>query len=341
MSLKAEKVEDEEMQKDEDIDCLSRVCLLFFDIQKAQQIEYHFAHLIDKPFESIFKFIHVLPGAFSGYSMDALRPVNRRDALLREYFKSIDEKLANNKVVLSEFTMSDIIMRVMLPKFLWKIFRPVDPDSEEQVLYNENIYLAEDRILCMGIHKNEKDIIFMPDAYAEVDPIKTVNGLMGQRKRWINGSMFAFEKVQKEMDNFKSEKMATADRFLKAQIFYLNFSNTLVYFAPAILLFTFHLTMETIRSDYLVNIFAITDATGLGSVIYATFVQVMDLLYIFMFSSVVFLSIHLTHSNKKFIYFIYLISTLYGIFSVTTFVVILIDLINGFAGLDNCIYFIT
>lgn len=95
-------------------------------------------------------------------------------------------------------------MRVLIPKVIWKIFKPVDPDSQEQVLYNENIYLAEDRILCMGIHKNEKDIIFMPDAYAQVDPIKTVNGLMGQRKRWINGSMFAFEKVQKEMENFKS-----------------------------------------------------------------------------------------------------------------------------------------
>ena len=55
----------------------------------------------------------------------------------------------------------------------------------------------------MGIHKNEKDIIFMPDAYAEVDPIKSVNGLMGQRKRWINGSMFAFEKVQKEISYMK------------------------------------------------------------------------------------------------------------------------------------------
>lgn len=97
----------------------------------------------------------------------------------------------------STFTASDILMRVFLPKFIWSCFRPVNPDSEEQVLYNENIYLAEDRILCMGIHKNEKDIIFMPDAYAEVDPIKTVNGLMGQRKRWINGSNFAFEKVQK------------------------------------------------------------------------------------------------------------------------------------------------
>lgn len=87
----------------------------------------------------------------------------------------------------------------------------------------------------------------MPDAYAEVDPIKTVNGLMGQRKRWINGSMFAFEKVQKEMSQTTSPKMAVADFFLKLQILYLNFSNFLVYFAPALMLFTFHLTMQTIR----------------------------------------------------------------------------------------------
>lgn len=50
MSLKAEKVEDEEMHKDEDLDCLSSFIVNIFDIQKAQQIEYHFAHLIDKPF---------------------------------------------------------------------------------------------------------------------------------------------------------------------------------------------------------------------------------------------------------------------------------------------------
>jgi cellulose synthase/poly-beta-1,6-N-acetylglucosamine synthase-like glycosyltransferase len=42
------------------------------DIQRAQQMEYHFAHIIDKPFEAQFKFIHVLPGAFSAYRTDAL-----------------------------------------------------------------------------------------------------------------------------------------------------------------------------------------------------------------------------------------------------------------------------
>lgn len=64
----------------------------FTDIQRAQQIEYHFAHLIDKPFESIFKFIHVLPGAFSAYKMEALQPDEEEDSqLMREYFKSLED----------------------------------------------------------------------------------------------------------------------------------------------------------------------------------------------------------------------------------------------------------
>lgn len=54
-------------------------------------MEYHFAHLIDKPFEALFKFIHVLPGAFSAYRMKALQPEDREDSkLMREYFKSLD-----------------------------------------------------------------------------------------------------------------------------------------------------------------------------------------------------------------------------------------------------------
>ena len=49
----------------------------------------------------------------------------------------------------------------------------------------------------MGIHKKDYTLAFLPDAYSEVDPMKTVHGLLGQRKRWINGSYFAFEKVKR------------------------------------------------------------------------------------------------------------------------------------------------
>lgn len=44
-----------------------------FSIQRAQMFEYHFGHLIDKPFEAAFNFIHVLPGAFSCYRYSCLR----------------------------------------------------------------------------------------------------------------------------------------------------------------------------------------------------------------------------------------------------------------------------
>jgi len=31
-------------------------------------------------------------------------------------------------------------------------------------MYESNVYLAEDRILCMGIHKNKYNLMFLPDA---------------------------------------------------------------------------------------------------------------------------------------------------------------------------------
>ncbi len=38
------------MTKDEDMDCLSRTLVNVFDIQRAQIIEKHFEHLVEKPF---------------------------------------------------------------------------------------------------------------------------------------------------------------------------------------------------------------------------------------------------------------------------------------------------
>lgn len=75
------------------MDYLTGIVNKVFDIQRTQQVEYHFAHLIDKPFEAAFGFIHVLPGAFSAYNMKTLIHYNKKTQdteLLSSYFKSID-----------------------------------------------------------------------------------------------------------------------------------------------------------------------------------------------------------------------------------------------------------
>jgi chitin synthase len=201
MSLKMEALEEEDKLDSEEVDCLTNIIHNIVDIQRAQQVEYHFAHLMDKSFEASFGFIHVLPGAYSAYNMKAILDYksNDDDPLLKNYFKSISEKIADRKVVASTLTPSNVILRTVLPDMVNSCCINIDPESDEAILYDENVYLAEDRILCMGIHKKGFDMAFLPDAYAEVDPMKTVHALMGQRKRWINGSYFAFEKVKREL----------------------------------------------------------------------------------------------------------------------------------------------
>jgi cellulose synthase/poly-beta-1,6-N-acetylglucosamine synthase-like glycosyltransferase len=192
MRLVEEMVMDEEYIEEEDIDCMTHFLLNFFDTQRAQQIESHYEHFLDKSFEALFRFIHVVPGSFSAYNMRALRAPDKKDELLRSYFRTIDEKVTNNKIVPSEFTTKSILARVILPKTIWKRFFRIDPDSEEQMLYNENTYMAANRVLCLGIHKNGKDIAYLPNVYAQVEPIKRINDLMEEKRKEFNGGMFSF-----------------------------------------------------------------------------------------------------------------------------------------------------
>lgn len=66
--------------------------------------------------------------------------------------------------------------------------------------------------------------------------------MLGQRKRWINGSFFAFESVKKGL----SEENR-GDFCLKIQIFYLTLMNMLAFVAPAMFLFTVHIAMFAFR----------------------------------------------------------------------------------------------
>ena len=65
----------------------------------------------------------------------------------------------------------------------------------------------------------------------------------------------------------------------------------------------------------------------------------MDFLYTLMILAIIFFSVHLTHSNKKYIYYVYLFSTIFGLFSLLTFIIFIVDVTKGFLGLDTCTIF--
>ena len=67
-------------------------------------------------------------------------------------------------------------------------------DSETHSAKEANMYLAEDRILCLEIIKkmsNNYVLRYVPGCAALTDPPTSVIQLIKQRRRWTNGSMFA------------------------------------------------------------------------------------------------------------------------------------------------------
>jgi chitin synthase len=117
------------------------------------------SNILDKPLESAFGFISVLPGAFSAYRFVALQNDKNGQGPLEKYF--LGETLHG---------------------------------GSDAGLFESNMYLAEDRILCFEIvtKRNCHWILqYVKSANGETDVPDTVTELVLQRRRWLNGSFFA------------------------------------------------------------------------------------------------------------------------------------------------------
>lgn len=150
--------------------------LLLNPLVATQNFEYKISNVLDKPMESIFGLISVLPGAFSAYRWDALLNVDGKGPL-EKYFKG---------------------------EFLHETARIEDDDDDEAELkernfqeaglFTSNMYLAEDRILCFElVAKRNKNYVlrYVSAANAETDVPEHVDEFVLQRRRWLNGSLFA------------------------------------------------------------------------------------------------------------------------------------------------------
>ncbi|SGY21407.1 BQ5605_C016g08233 [Microbotryum silenes-dioicae] len=127
----------------------------------AQNFEYKMSNVLDKPMESAFGYVSVLPGAFSCYRYLAIqgRPLD-------QYFHG-DQTLAAGLGAKGTDGMS---------------------------IWTKNMFLAEDRILCFELvaKANERWVLgYVKPAKGETDVPETAAELIGQRRRWLNGSFAA------------------------------------------------------------------------------------------------------------------------------------------------------
>ncbi|KZT21396.1 glycosyltransferase family 2 protein [Neolentinus lepideus HHB14362 ss-1] len=124
----------------------------------AQNFEYKISNILDKPTESMFGYISVLPGAFSAYRYIALQNDSRGIGPLASYFKG-------------------------------EVLHGRDTD-----IFTSNMYLAEDRILCFELiaKANSNWVLrYVSRAIGETDVPDALPEFISQRRRWLNGSFFA------------------------------------------------------------------------------------------------------------------------------------------------------
>ena len=127
--------------------------------------------LADKPLESSFGYVSVLPGAFSAYRYRAILGVP-----LEQYFHG-DHSLAER----------------LGPKGIYGMN-----------IFTKNMFLAEDRILCFELVAKAKErwtLTYVKPSKAETDGPETAVELIGQRRRWLNGS-FAASVVSRPMVSY-------------------------------------------------------------------------------------------------------------------------------------------
>ncbi|KAI9839164.1 MAG: hypothetical protein M1819_003157 [Sarea resinae] len=124
----------------------------------SQNFEYKMSNILDKPLESVFGYITVLPGALSAYRYHALQNDSTGHGPLSQYFKG--ETL----------------------------------HGQDADVFTANMYLAEDRILCWELvaKRDERWVLkYVKSATGETDVPDAVPEFISQRRRWLNGAFFA------------------------------------------------------------------------------------------------------------------------------------------------------
>ncbi|THY13843.1 hypothetical protein D6D02_04550 [Aureobasidium pullulans] len=165
----------------------------------AQNFEYKMSNILDKPLESAFGFISVLPGAFSAYRFMALQNDKTGQGPLEKYFAGEKMHGANAGI------------------------------------FTANMYLAEDRILCFELvsKRNCSWILqYVKSATGETDVPTEMADFILQRRRWLNGSFFAAVYALAHFHQiFRSNHSVGRNFMFMIEFFYQGISMLFAWFA--------------------------------------------------------------------------------------------------------------
>jgi chitin synthase len=197
----------------------------------AQNFEYKMSNILDKPLESSFGYVSVLPGAFSAYRFRAIlgRP-------LEQYFHG-DHSLADR----------------LGPKGIYGMN-----------IFTKNMFLAEDRILCFELVAKAGDrwtLTYVKPSKAETDVPETAVELIGQRRRWLNGSFAAsVYALVNFFQLYRSGHGIIRMFFFHVQGLYNIFSLIFSWFALANIWLTFSIIIDLLPGQNII-IFGTADVT--------------------------------------------------------------------------------
>ncbi|KAL4978116.1 chitin synthase-domain-containing protein [Aspergillus desertorum] len=190
----------------------------------AQNFEYKISNILDKPLESMFGYVSVLPGAFSAYRYRAImgRP-------LEQYFHG-------------DHTLS---------KRLGK------KGIEGMNIFKKNMFLAEDRILCFELVAKAGQkwtLSYVKASKGETDVPEAPPEFLSQRRRWLNGSFAAsLYSVMHFARIYKSGHNLIRLFFLHVQLVYNVCQLTMTWFSLASYWLTTSVIMDIVGTPSATN----------------------------------------------------------------------------------------
>ncbi|TID19299.1 hypothetical protein CANINC_003728 [Pichia inconspicua] len=175
----------------------------------SQNFEYKMSNILDKPCESAFGYISVLPGALSAYRYSALKNHDDGTGPLYSYF--LGER---------------------------------QDDASMENIFSANMYLAEDRILAWELvaKKNASWVLkYCKDAKGETDVPETLSEFVLQRRRWLNGAFFAaLYSLKQSSQILQTEHSAMRKFFFYIEFIYQGLTLLFSFFSIANFYITFH-----------------------------------------------------------------------------------------------------